>query len=149
MPSSDAHALSEWVTAVARELGLEEALDSLGTVDLVLDLTSDVAHGVSRPGAPYTLAPHMIALNAGLSSERRPFRPARSNTVGSPERISSPSQMNSTSARAEATRPAASAAPISGTLPGAATRGSGGLMCMRPRSRCGWPPASHPGTLGT
>src|SRR3954452_21435101 len=54
MPSGDANALSEWVTAVARELGLEEALDSLGTVDLVLDLTSDVAHGVSRPGAPVT-----------------------------------------------------------------------------------------------
>ena len=54
MPSSDAHALSEWVTAVARELGLEDALDSAGVVDLVLDLTSDVAHGVSRPGAPVT-----------------------------------------------------------------------------------------------
>ena len=54
MPSNDAKALSEWVTAVARELGLEEALDSLGVVDLVLDLTSDVAHGVSRPGAPVT-----------------------------------------------------------------------------------------------
>jgi hypothetical protein len=53
-PSSDANALSEWITAVARELGLEEALDSAATTDLVLDLTSDVAHGVSRPGAPVT-----------------------------------------------------------------------------------------------
>ena len=50
MPSSDAQALSEWVTAVARELGLEGTLDSLGVVDLVLDMTSDVAHDVSRPG---------------------------------------------------------------------------------------------------
>ena len=40
MPSADAAAMSEWVTAVARELGLTEA-DSLGTVDLVLDLTAD------------------------------------------------------------------------------------------------------------
>jgi hypothetical protein len=39
MPSSDAKALSEWVTGVTRELGLEEALDSLGVVDLVLDMT--------------------------------------------------------------------------------------------------------------
>ena len=54
MPSSDAKALSEWVTAVTRERGLEETLDSLGVVDLVLDMTSDVAHGVSRPGAPVT-----------------------------------------------------------------------------------------------
>jgi hypothetical protein len=52
--SSDAQALSEWVTAVARELGLEEPLASGDTTDLVLDLTSDVAHGVSRPGAPVT-----------------------------------------------------------------------------------------------
>lgn len=52
--SSDARALSEWVTAVVRELGIEGALEREGVVDLVLDLTSDVAHGVSRPGAPVT-----------------------------------------------------------------------------------------------
>ena len=52
--SSDANALSEWVTAVSRELGLEGAVDAPGLVDTVLDLTSDVAHGVSRPGAPVT-----------------------------------------------------------------------------------------------
>jgi hypothetical protein len=45
--------LSEWVTAVARELGLPELADP-ETTDVVLGLTADVAHGVSRPGAPVT-----------------------------------------------------------------------------------------------
>ena len=67
MPSSDAHALSEWVTAVARELGLEQALDSVGTVDLVLDLTSDVAHGVNRPAAPVTA--FLIGVAAGRADD--------------------------------------------------------------------------------
>src|SRR3954447_15134036 len=67
MPSGDANALSEWVTAVARELGLEEALDSLGTVDLVLDLTSDVARGVSRPGARVTA--FLVGIAAGRADD--------------------------------------------------------------------------------
>ena len=67
MPSSDAKVLSEWVTAVARELGLEEALDSVGVVDLVLDLTSDVAHGVSRPGAPVTA--FLVGVAAGRADD--------------------------------------------------------------------------------
>ena len=67
MPSSDARALSEWVTAVARELGLEDALDSIGTVDLVLDLASDVAHGVSRPGAPVTA--FLVGVAAGRADD--------------------------------------------------------------------------------
>ncbi|MDT7649421.1 MAG: hypothetical protein QOI36_827 [Pseudonocardiales bacterium] len=66
-PSSDANALSEWVTAVARELGLEEALDSATTVDMVLDLTSDVAHGVSRPGAPVTA--FLVGVAAGRAED--------------------------------------------------------------------------------
>jgi hypothetical protein len=66
-PSSDANALSEWVTAVARELGLEEALDSTTTVDMVLDLTSDVAHGVSRPGAPVTA--FLVGVAAGRAED--------------------------------------------------------------------------------
>ncbi len=66
-PSSDANALSEWVTAVARELGLEEALDSAATTDLVLDLTSDVAHGVSRPGAPVTA--FLVGVAAGRADD--------------------------------------------------------------------------------
>src|SRR5690348_12319902 len=70
MPSSDARALSEWVTAVARELGLAE-LDSATAVDLVLDLTSDVAHGVSRPAAPVTA--FLVGVAAGRADD-----PARS-----------------------------------------------------------------------
>jgi len=67
MPSNDAQALSEWITTVARELGLEESLDSLGVVDLVLDLTSDVAHGVSRPGAPVTS--FLVGVAAGRADD--------------------------------------------------------------------------------
>ena len=67
MPSSDAKALSEWVTAVARELGLEDALDRAATVDMVLDLTSDVAHGVSRPAAPVTA--FLVGVAAGRADD--------------------------------------------------------------------------------
>lgn len=65
--SADANALSEWVTAVSRELGLEGAVESEGIVDLVLDLTADVAHGVSRPGAPITA--FLIGVAAGRSED--------------------------------------------------------------------------------
>lgn len=65
--SADANALSEWVTAVSRELGLEDAVESEGTVDMVLDLTSDVAHGVSRPGAPVTA--FLIGVAAGRADD--------------------------------------------------------------------------------
>lgn len=65
--SSDANALSDWVTAVSRELGLEGALESVGLVDTVLDLTSDVAHGVSRPGAPVTA--FLIGVAAGRAED--------------------------------------------------------------------------------
>jgi hypothetical protein len=59
--------MSEWVTAVARELGLEGALDSDASVDLVLDMTSDVAHGVSRPAAPVTA--FLIGVAAGRADD--------------------------------------------------------------------------------
>ena len=65
--SSDARALSEWVTAVTHELGLDEALGAGGVVDTVLDLTSDVAHHVSRPGAPVTA--FLIGMAAGRAEE--------------------------------------------------------------------------------
>jgi hypothetical protein len=65
--SSDATALSDWVTAVARELGLDEAFDGRGTVDMVLDLTADVAHGVSRPGAPVTA--FLVGIAAGRAED--------------------------------------------------------------------------------
>ncbi|MHA6630790.1 DUF6457 domain-containing protein [Pseudonocardia sichuanensis] len=65
--SSDASALSEWVTAVVRELGLEGSLDTGSSVDMVLDLTSDVAHGVSRPGAPVTA--FLVGVAAGRADD--------------------------------------------------------------------------------
>jgi len=52
--SSEATALYDWVAAVAAELGIEDAVDHDTIVDTVLDLTADVAHNVSRPGAPLT-----------------------------------------------------------------------------------------------
>jgi Domain of unknown function (DUF6457) len=57
--------MSEWVTAVTRELGLE--LDDAAVVDLVLDLTSDVAHGVSRPAAPVTA--FLVGVAAGRADD--------------------------------------------------------------------------------
>jgi hypothetical protein len=65
--SSDARALSEWVTAVVKELGIEGALEREGVVDMVLDLTSDVAHGVSRPGAPVTA--FLVGVAAGRAED--------------------------------------------------------------------------------
>ncbi len=46
--------IQEWVVAVGRLLGVEGLIDEDGLVDAVLDLTADVAHGVSRPAAPVT-----------------------------------------------------------------------------------------------
>lgn len=65
--SSDTQALSEWVLAVARELGLEGAVEADTTVDMVLDLTSDVAHHVSRPGAPVTA--FLVGVAAGRAQD--------------------------------------------------------------------------------
>ena len=63
--SNDAAALSGWVAAVTRELGID--VESAEVVDMVLDLTSDVAHGVSRPGAPVTA--FLVGLAAGRSAD--------------------------------------------------------------------------------
>ncbi|MGI5131683.1 DUF6457 domain-containing protein [Pseudonocardia sp. CA-107938] len=52
--SSEATALYDWVASVAAELDIEDAVDHDAIVDTVLDLTADVAHNVSRPGAPIT-----------------------------------------------------------------------------------------------
>jgi hypothetical protein len=65
--SSDATALSAWITAVSQELGLEDALEQGSTVDMVLDLTSDVAHDVSRPGAPVTA--FLVGVAAGRADD--------------------------------------------------------------------------------
>lgn len=63
--SDDAKAMSEWVTAVTRELGIEVGGDAV--VDTVLDLTSDVAHGVSRPAAPVTA--FLVGIAAGRADD--------------------------------------------------------------------------------
>jgi hypothetical protein len=65
--SSDAQALSAWITAVSQELGLEDSLAEGGTADTVLDLTSDVAHDVSRPGAPVTA--FLVGVAAGRADD--------------------------------------------------------------------------------
>ncbi len=65
--SDDALALTDWLTAVALELGLEGALETPGTTDMVLDLTADVAHSVSRPGAPVTA--FLIGVAAGRADD--------------------------------------------------------------------------------
>ena len=67
MASGDATVLTDWVTAVCRELDLTEVLDGVGLVDTVLDLTADVAHGVSRPGAPVTA--FLIGVAAGRAAD--------------------------------------------------------------------------------
>jgi hypothetical protein len=65
--SDEAKALSDWVEAVSRELGLDRPFDGVGLVDVVLDLTSDVARGVSRPGA--TVTAFLIGVAAGRSED--------------------------------------------------------------------------------
>jgi hypothetical protein len=65
--SDEAKALSDWVEAVSRELGLDRPFDGVGLVDVVLDLTSDVARGVSRPGAPVTA--FLIGVAAGRADD--------------------------------------------------------------------------------
>lgn len=59
--------MSEWTEAVCRELGLPEAMDTDGATKLVLDVTGDVAHGVTRPAAPVTA--FLIGLAAGRADD--------------------------------------------------------------------------------
>ena len=65
--SNDALALSDWVRAVVAELGLEGAVGGGELIDVVLDLTSDVAHGVSRPAAPVTA--FLVGVAAGRAAD--------------------------------------------------------------------------------
>jgi hypothetical protein len=46
--------LEAWTDAVRRELGLVDVDQGRATIDLVLDMARDVAHGVARPAAPLT-----------------------------------------------------------------------------------------------
>lgn len=60
--------IQEWVTAAARQLGLElTEADRSELVTAVLDLTADVAHGVSRPAAPVTA--FLVGLAAGRAAD--------------------------------------------------------------------------------
>ena len=58
--------IQEWVAAVARRLDLDLA-DQDALVTAVLDLTADVAHGVSRPAAPVTA--FLVGLAAGRAAD--------------------------------------------------------------------------------
>ena len=58
--------IQEWVAATARQLGLD-LTDQDALVTAVLDLTADVAHGVSRPAAPVTAV--LVGLAAGRSAD--------------------------------------------------------------------------------
>jgi hypothetical protein len=58
-------AMSQWVAEICRELELE-LIDQDVTVNQVLDLTADVAHGVARPAAPVTA--FLVGLAAGRSA---------------------------------------------------------------------------------
>lgn len=66
MGSDDAAAMADWLSAVAAELGLTD-LDVTAVVDTVLDLTADVAHGVSRPSAPVTA--FLLGVAAGRAAD--------------------------------------------------------------------------------
>ncbi len=51
--------LEHWTQALREELGITDPVD----IELLLDLTKDVAHNVARPAAPLTA--FMVGLAAG------------------------------------------------------------------------------------
>jgi Domain of unknown function (DUF6457) len=64
--------LEDWTAAVAAELGLDAgalaaAVSGREPVDLVLDMTKDVAHGVARPAAPLTS--YLLGLAVGTAGD--------------------------------------------------------------------------------
>lgn len=59
--------MSDWTAIVRAELDLPENIDLDGATGLVLDVTRDVAHGVSRPAAPVTA--FLIGLAAGRAQD--------------------------------------------------------------------------------
>ncbi|MHC1561523.1 DUF6457 domain-containing protein [Actinomycetospora sp. C-140] len=65
--------LSDWITEVARELGVDELgelVDPEVVEPLVLDMTRDVAHGVARPAAPITA--YLLGLAVGRAAGSGP-----------------------------------------------------------------------------
>ena len=67
----------EWVDAVAHRLELHDALgaDRDDVIARILDLTADVAHGVSRPAAPVTA--FLVGLAAGRAADPAAALPGR------------------------------------------------------------------------
>lgn len=53
--------MSDWISAVSSELGLDGGAD----VDLVLLVAADAAHGVTRPAAPVTTYLLGVAVGRG------------------------------------------------------------------------------------
>jgi hypothetical protein len=53
--------MSDWISAVSSELGLDDGAD----VDLVLRVAADAAHGVTRPAAPVTTYLLGVAVGRG------------------------------------------------------------------------------------
>ena len=62
-----ASALPEWTTAVARELGLESALDDSSSADTISWLTSHVVDGVDPTAAPLTA--FLVGVAAGRADD--------------------------------------------------------------------------------
>ncbi|GAA4780755.1 hypothetical protein GCM10023200_12510 [Actinomycetospora chlora] len=65
--------LSDWITEVALELGIEELgelVDPAVVEPLVLDMTRDVAHGVARPAAP--ISAYLLGLAVGRAAGAGP-----------------------------------------------------------------------------
>jgi aconitase B len=62
-----ASALPEWTTAVARELGLESAVDDSSSADTIAWLTSHVVDGVDPAAAPLTA--FLIGVAAGRADD--------------------------------------------------------------------------------
>lgn len=60
--------LADWLSAVQRELGLEDTID----VRLLLDLSRQVAHAVERPAAPLTTYLMGLAAGRGADGGRSP-----------------------------------------------------------------------------
>lgn len=68
--------LSAWIDEVVRELGigeLGELVDPAVVASLVLDMTKDVAHGVTRPAAP--VSAYLLGLAVGRAAGSGPGEP--------------------------------------------------------------------------
>ncbi|MGH9280959.1 MAG: DUF6457 domain-containing protein [Acidimicrobiales bacterium] len=63
------YALEDWYAAVARELGVPDAVGWERAAVVVLDLARDVAHGVERPAAPLTT--FLLGVAVGRADDAR------------------------------------------------------------------------------